>query len=298
MPVTLIGGFLGAGKTTLIGRLLERADRRIAVIENELAETPVDQLELAGAADAVVELAGGCLCCTARDGLADALATLLSRRPAPEHIVVEASGVAAPGPIVDALLPRADVWLRSVVCVCDCLNVEASLARPELPAQIACADVVVLTKGDLAGAAALARAAERVAELNPAARIVEATQEDLSATVLGLPGDRSETGVVPELGDHLGLGHGVTTVSLAGGALDLNAAREWVAAVAATPGVLRVKGLLAGPGAQGALAVQAVRGNLDLRPADPRSESLLVVIGEGLEDASLREGWARLRPAE
>src|SRR6202171_4484245 len=109
VPCTIVTGFLGAGKTTLIRHVLANAQgRRLAVIVNELGDVGIDGEILKGCGDTacpeenIVELANGCLCCTVADEFVPALDTILSRQPAVEHIVIETSGLALPKPLVQA----------------------------------------------------------------------------------------------------------------------------------------------------------------------------------------------------
>src|SRR5437867_2679452 len=109
VPCTIVTGFLGAGKTTLIRHVLAHANgRRLAVIVNEFGDVGIDGEILKGCGDAacpednIVELANGCLCCTVADEFVPALDAILARRPGVEHIVIETSGLALPKPLVQA----------------------------------------------------------------------------------------------------------------------------------------------------------------------------------------------------
>src|SRR4051794_1452498 len=127
VPVTIITGFLGSGKTTLIRHILQNAGgRRLALIINEFGDVGVDGeiLKSCGACpeDNVIELANGCICCTVADDFAPAIIALLKRDPRPEHIIIETSGLALPKPLVKAFdWPelRARLTVDGVIAVVD-----------------------------------------------------------------------------------------------------------------------------------------------------------------------------------
>ena len=129
VPCTIVTGFLGAGKTTLIRHVLAHANgRRLAVIVNEFGDVGIDGEILKGCGDEacpqenIVELANGCLCCTVADDFVPALDTILARKPAVEHIVIETSGLALPKPLVQAFhwpAIKSRVTVDSVVVVVD-----------------------------------------------------------------------------------------------------------------------------------------------------------------------------------
>src|ERR1700748_2931830 len=141
IPCTIVTGFLGAGKTTLIRHVLANAGgRRLAVIVNEFGDIGIDGEILKGCGDAscpeenIVELANGCLCCTVADEFVPALGTLLSRKP--DHIVIETSGLALPKPLVQAFhwpAIKSRVTVDGVVAVVD----GAALANGRVGADIA-----------------------------------------------------------------------------------------------------------------------------------------------------------------
>ena len=181
VPCTIVTGFLGAGKTTLVRHVLENADRRLAVIVNEFGDVGIDGEILKGCGvescpeDAIVELANGCLCCTVADDFVPALKGLLDRPNPPEHIVIETSGLALPKPLVKAFnWPEiaSRVTVDGVVAVVDGAAVAAGRFAddPEAVArqraedssldhdnpleevfedQILCADLILLNKADL-----------------------------------------------------------------------------------------------------------------------------------------------------
>ena len=181
IPLLLVAGGFGAGKTTLIARWL--ADSRFAnsaVLVNEPGEAPVDAHLLGPFAGASRTLAGGCACCTARAALSRALAALVEGRPpslAPfDRVIVELAGLAHPLPLLHDL--QADPFLRDRLALHGLVSVvdaTRALEGAEARACAAAADVVVLAKAELAEEAAIERLASEIARLNPYAEILRAS---------------------------------------------------------------------------------------------------------------------------
>jgi len=218
IPATVITGFLGAGKTTLIRTLLAQSGgRRIALIINEFGDVGVDGETLADCGDAackpddIVELANGCICCTVADDFIPTMERLLERVPTPEHIIIETSGLALPQPLVQAFNwpeVKARVTVDGVVTVVDApavaagrfaANIAAVQAQREADAsldhenplhelfedQIACADLIVINKTDLVSADELQRVGDLIGrEKRSAARVVHAVSGALPPELL------------------------------------------------------------------------------------------------------------------
>src|SRR5437588_9662785 len=179
IPLTVITGFLGAGKTTLIRELLARPEgANTAVVVNEFGEIGIDHALLRSSSDATVLLGNGCLCCAVRTDLQDSLRTLYAERaqgaaPNFQRVIIETSGLADPGPVLQTLASNralGDVFhLQGLVAVVDAPGGAANLDHtPEARQQVALADRIVVTKTDLADAAKAAALTERLRALSAA----------------------------------------------------------------------------------------------------------------------------------
>src|ERR1700759_2440308 len=171
VPILLVTGFLGAGKTTVVNHLLANAGgKRIAAVVNDFGSINIDAELTAGASDGVVSLSNGCICCSLEGDLLRTLASLLRRDPQPELIVIETSGVADPADVVRNLMDPV-IWreapLETVLCVVDATIDIAKLDDALLRSQIRAADVVALSKVDLANAGDSARVRDAIRALRP-----------------------------------------------------------------------------------------------------------------------------------
>lgn len=218
IPATVVTGFLGAGKTTLIQNLLRNANgRRLALIINEFGEMGVDGELVKGCKiegcpeENIVELANGCICCTVADDFLPTMQALLDRPNPPEHIIIETSGLALPKPLVKAFNwpeVRNRVTVDGVIAVVDGPAAAAGRFADDVEAvnrqrtsdqaldhespiaelfedQINCADLIVLNKTDQMDDAARAAAAAQIAkELKRAAKVVPASFGAIDPNVL------------------------------------------------------------------------------------------------------------------
>lgn len=189
VPVLLVTGFLGAGKTTVVNHLLAHAEgRRIAAVVNDFGAINIDAELIAGARDGVVSLSNGCICCTLEGDLLRTLAALLRRDPRPEFIVIETSGIADPADIVRNLMDPL-VWreapLETVLCVVDATIAPEKLNEDALlRSQLRAADVVALSKLDLVDASASVPLRNAIRALRPSAVVVDAVAGVVPAELL------------------------------------------------------------------------------------------------------------------
>ena len=189
IPLTVVGGFLGAGKTSLVNNILEQAgDRRIAVLVNDFGSLCVDLSLVSARSARTISLANGCICCTLVDGLAQALLDVLQFDPSPDHVLVEASGVGDPRRI--AQIARADSTLAEVgTLVLAAADQVRTLARDRYVGdtvlrQLAAADLILLNKVDLATDAEVGAVAAWLHEKAPQAKIVRTENARLPCDIV------------------------------------------------------------------------------------------------------------------
>ena len=297
VPATVITGFLGAGKTSLVRHLLAQAQgRRLAVLVNEFGELGIDRELLLGCGDAdcaeddIVELANGCLCCTVADDFLPTLGRLLDRAAPPDHVLIETSGLALPKPLVQAFAwpeIRTRATVDGVLTVIDAGAVAQGLvaADPEAVArrrvadpaqahddpleevfadQLACADLAILNKADLVDPSRIAGLRHEIrVRLRPGAGLVVARGAAIPpALALGLAAAaEDDLAARPTLHD-LETGHDhddfESFVVTRAPVSDGAAFLTRLRAAIRTFGVLRVKGFVDSPGHDRRQVVQAV----------------------------------------
>lgn len=191
-PTVVLGGYLGAGKTTLVNELLRQADgQRIAVLVNDFGDVSIDADLIVGASGEVLALAGGCVCCSFGADLIGTLQRVLQRQPAPQRLLVECSGVGLPAAVARTLKLLPQLPAPSVVVVLDASTVRERAADAyvgdTVRQQIADAQALVLNKADRSDAVALDALHGWLAEATPGVPVIETTRALLPADWVWAP---------------------------------------------------------------------------------------------------------------
>ena len=322
VPVTIVTGFLGAGKTTLISHLIRNANgRRLAVVVNEFGTLGIDGDILKGCAipdcpaENVIELANGCICCTVADDFIPTVEALLALDPRPDHILIETSGLALPKPLLKAFdwpAIRSCITVDGVIALADAEAVAAGRFAPDVAAldaqraadpsvdhetplsevfedQLACADLVLLTKVDLAGPEGVARArAVIAAESARPLPVIDLTDGVIDPRVILGLNAAAEDDIASRPSHHDGeddhehddFDSVVVELAEIADPADLTAKIE---ALARSADILRVKGYAAVTGKPMRLLVQAVGARVRTqydrpwRAGEPRRTQLVVI---------------------
>ena len=311
IPVTILTGFLGAGKTTLLNRILtEEHGKKYAVIINEFGEVGIDNDLVAHTDEEIFEMNNGCICCTVRGDLIRIIGSLLRRGKAFDGIIVETTGLADPGPVVqsffadDTLAKRTK--LDAVVTLVDAMHFETSLTEGhEAAEQIAFADIIVLNKTDLADEAQLAHLESRIHSMNPLAPIIRTQRSEVALdNILGI-GAFDLARITAMEPDFLKTGHHHTHNEAVGSValklekpLDPQKFDAWIGDLSQTkgPDLLRYKGILNLKGMDRRFVLQGVHMIMDGQPTqawlpDEDRTSRLVFIGKNLDEAALAQGF-------
>ena len=247
IPVTLIGGYLGAGKTTLVNSLLRNAaGRRLAVLVNEFGALPIDADLIEARDDNLISISGGCICCSFGSDLVGALIDIRGRGQKIDHLLIETSGVALPGSIVQSLALVQGLAIDGVIVLADAETIEERAADRYMGdtvlGQLAVADIIVLNKIDLVSAPSTAATVGWLARIAPGARVLPARNASIPPDiVMGRdPEPRRHTAHM-ELHDHETTGF--ETLSLE---IDGPRDADRLAGVLADPrlGLLRAKGFV------------------------------------------------------
>ncbi len=208
VPLVLLTGFLGSGKSTFINRVLkEYADLKIGLIVNEFGDVNLESQIITKTDEDIVELSNGCMCCVVRSDLIATVEKLLTKNPELDMIIAEASGLSDPVPIAQTFLMNdvsGKVRLDAIFCIVDTLNFEKNSKEFYITlTQLRYADFVLLSKTDLASPEQVAKVREAIVALVPDVRIIDLHQEkDLDILIDTDKNDHSEIAELEEDHDH------------------------------------------------------------------------------------------------
>lgn len=311
-PVTMLTGYLGAGKTTLLNRILtENHGKKYAVVVNEFGEEGIDNDLVIGADEEVFEMNNGCICCTVRGDLIRIISGLLQRSEKYDGIIIETTGLADPGPVIQTFFVdddlRGKVALDQVVTLVDCLHfLDKVNESHEAEEQVAFADLVILNKTDLVTEEQLTAVKDKVYELNrqatvilsqhsnvPIAKILDRGAFDLNRILEIEPGLLEED---PEDHEH---DETVTSFSFTTETpLNAKSFSKWMREVVKEHGtkIFRSKGILNFDSSDKRYVFQGVHMVMDSQwgqswKVDEERNSRMVFIGRGLNRAELEAGF-------
>lgn len=318
-PVTILTGYLGAGKTTLLNRILTgQHGRRIAVIENEYGEVGIDHDLVVNADEEIFEMNNGCICCTVRGDLIRILGGLMKRKDKFDHVLVETTGLADPGPVVQTFFMDDDMkeafFVNGVVTLVDAMHILQHIDDShEAQEQIAFADVVLLNKADLVGPADLDSLERRIRSANALTKIHRTVNAEIDlANVLDIGGFNLDHAMeldphfldedeVDEHGHHHHDHEHDSEVSSVGiivdGDCDGPRLNAWLSELVRTDGadIFRMKGVFAVAGNPDRVIFQGVHMLIDAANGGPWGDRLrqnrLVFIGRNLDREALNAGF-------
>lgn len=311
VKVILLTGFLGSGKTTLLNRILTSPHgRRVAVVVNEFGDIGIDHRLMLSTEQQVMQMNNGCICCDVGGNLIQKLFQLLPMRSEFDTLVIEASGLATPAPIIRALgadgRMRSEFCLQGIVTVVDAKHFEGQLnTTAEAVAQVAVADLIVLNKTDLVQADDLDRIEGRVRTINGNARLVRSrdSQIDLNEIFdlqIARPPRPSDFIHADETSNTRHLS-GIKTISIVKpGALDGLRLSLFFRDLMGSTGarILRMKGVLNVWGDDNRFFFHGVEMEFDGRPGpiwepDETRQNFLVFIGRNLDQAAIEASLTR-----
>lgn len=312
IPVTVISGFLGAGKTTLVNHLLSQNQHyKIGVVVNEFGEVGIDGQLIVSEQEALIEINNGCVCCTVRADLVASVKEMLELAGHRlDRLIIETSGLADPAPVLQTFLADPDlrtrVELESVVTVIDALHLSGQLNDEIVREQIAFADTLILNKTDLVSQDTLASIRNQVRLINRTATVVQTNHSQVSVdSLLGtkrfsLP---NLLMIEPDILEEEGHDHehdaSISSCSVVtSGALDPDRFNRWINQLVNDQGqrLMRMKGLLNFFSEARRFHFHSVHMLLEAMPGRRWEESEIrdnrfVFIGRDLDSEQLRQGF-------
>lgn len=296
LPVTVVAGFLGSGKTTLVNHILTNNQGvRAAVLVNEFGDIGIDNELIVESHDSIVELTNGCICCSLNDDLVDGIVRILSHETPLDHLIIETSGVSDPLPVASTMLRsefRGSLRLDAIVTVADAHQFSLDLSDGQVAQnQFRYADIVLINKCDLVDRDESDRVMHRIGRLAPEARQIRTTQSAAPLPlILDVSAHADEAKIHDDGHAHQHGADGFVSVSFESEApfslqrfqTFLNGGRP--------PGLFRAKGylLFAEPDESYLFHLVGGRFTLERLAKDNRRKNRLVFIGRDLDPLALR----------
>jgi len=307
-PVTVITGYLGAGKTTLLNNLLTRPNgKKIALIVNEFGEIGIDADLVVKSDEEILEMNNGCICCNVRGDLVRIIDKITSANRTIDHIVIETTGLADPGPIIQSFwveeVLRDRTQLDGFVTVVDSLYFFRHENSCEAMEQVAFADHIILNKCDLVDCSQIVELETVIKRMNPLAKIERSENSVINSDILCLGGfDLSKALTIePDLLESNSHEHqnDIAAICLSSyGSVNGDLFSKWISAYVQTNGenLYRCKGILNIDDQPRRFVFQGVHMTLEGRPGTPwRSDQVrtnqMVFIGVNLDEKILKDGF-------
>lgn len=308
IPVTVLTGFLGAGKTSLLNNLIRKnADKKLVVLENEFGDVSIDSDLVFKGDNELFEISSGCICCSMSGEFNEVLAKLIKDVPVFDHLVVESTGIADPSAVAAAFIGdqiiQSHFRLDSVICLVDAQNIEVLLKeREEVRKQIAFSDVIVINKTDLVSEEQLQHVIEIVKKINGYAKVITTVNGEQNEVDL-LNVEAYTTKKVEQgfrffpVGQQTSHDEVVSQSFVFDHPLDLLKFRHWLNVLLVIQGqsFYRIKGVLNFAGLDERHIVQSVMNNATYTPGSDWEEGMvrtskIVFIGKNLRRDLLEKG--------
>lgn len=317
IPVTIITGFLGAGKTTLINNLIKKyPEKKFAIIENEFGEIGLDGSFIIGTDENIFELSNGCICCSLNNDFYDLINKLLTGSYDFNHLLIETTGIADPTSIVNAFLSDYDIIGRftidAVICLADAVNIEDLIdSEPEARKQLTIADIILLNKVDSVRLGYSKELQKKIQNFNQLSSIYSTSQADISQLEILDTHQYSGRKIEQSVSSFKNLAflrgnnlkHDIKSIGISiPGDLDFESFRFWFETILffAKYRPYRVKGILSFKDIPEKCILHAIKDNYvfdrgDLWRQDEERYCKLVFIGRNIDNLDIEENINKLR---